>query len=125
MLRVGGGLFYDRTSARPLGSLAQYSQPAVTSVLLLDSVYSDAYVNAITTSGEPPNLYRFSPSIRTPYIGMYSASLEHQILKSATLTATYRGSVGVSLFTSLNRKSAAASLLHGPAELTLWCIPGG
>ena len=31
VVRIGGGLFYDRTSARPLGSLAQYSQPAVTS----------------------------------------------------------------------------------------------
>lgn len=66
VLRAGGGLFYDRTSARPLGNLALYSAPAVTSILLLDRAYPNPFINGVQPSAQPPNLYRFSPNIRTP-----------------------------------------------------------
>jgi hypothetical protein len=102
VLRAGGGLFYDRTSARPLGNLALYSAPAIDNILLLDPAYPNPFLNGMVASTQAPNLYRFSPNIRTPYMGLYSVALEHQILKSATLAATYRGLVGVSLFSSLN-----------------------
>ena len=102
VVRAGGGIFYDRTTARPLGSLAEYSEPAVQNVLLLDPAFPNPFAVAVNRALQPLNLYRLSPGIRTPYLGLYSASLERQILKSATLSATYRGMVGVGLFTSLN-----------------------
>jgi len=102
VLRAGGGIFYDRTSARPLGSLAEYSAPAVQNILLLNPPYPNPFINGADPSLEPANLYRFSPNIRTPYLGMYSVSLERQLLKAATITATYRGLTGIGLFTSLN-----------------------
>ena len=102
VLRFGGGLFYDRTSARPLGNLALYSVPTVYSIQLLNPTYPDPYFNGVSPSAQPPNLYRFNPNIRTPYLGLYSASIERQVYKSVTLAATYRGMVGVSMFRSLN-----------------------
>jgi hypothetical protein len=102
VLRVGGGVFYDRTSARPLGNLALYSAPAVESILLLNPAYPNPFINGIVPSAQPPNLYRFSPNIRTPYLALYSLAIERQVFKSATVAATYRGLVGVSLFSSLN-----------------------
>jgi hypothetical protein len=102
VLRVGGGLFYDRTGAAPLGNLALYSAPAVKSILLLDPSYPDPFASGIPSALQPPNLFRLSPNITTPYLIMYSAGLERQVFKAATVAATYRGSVGVSLFRSLN-----------------------
>ena len=102
VLRAGGGVFYDRTTARPLGSLAEYSGPVVQNILVLNPLFPNPFPAATGPALQPPNLYRLSPGIRTPYLALYSASLEHQIFRSATLSATYRGMVGVGLFTSLN-----------------------
>jgi hypothetical protein len=102
VLRVGGGLFYDRTSARPLGNLALYSAPAVDNIVLLNPAYPNPFINGIVPSAQAPNLYRFGPNIRTPYLALYSVALERQVFKSATIAATYRGLIGVSLFSSLN-----------------------
>lgn len=102
VVRAGGGIFYDRTTSRPLGSLAEFSAPAVQSILLLNPSFPSPSATAANAARQPLNLYRLSPNIRTPYLALYSASLERQLLKSATLSATYRGMVGVVLFTSLN-----------------------
>jgi hypothetical protein len=102
VLRAGGGLFYDRTSARPLGNLALYSAPAVDNIVLLNPAYPDPFVNGVVPSAQAPNLYRLSPNIRTPYLALYSVAFEHQVFKSATIAVTYRGLAGVSLFSSLN-----------------------
>ena len=102
VVRVGSGIFYDRTGNSPLASLALYSAPALTSILLVNPTYPDPYSNGALLSSTAPNVYRLSPTIRTPYTVQYSAALEHQIFKSATVTASYRGSTGVALFTDLN-----------------------
>lgn len=102
VVRAGGGIFYDRTTSRPLGSLAEYSAPAVQSILLLNPLFPNPFLDGIALSLEPANLYRLSPSIRTPYLALYSISLERQLLKTATISATYRGLAGIGLFTSLN-----------------------
>ena len=102
VFRTGAGFFYDRTRSQPIGNLALYSAPALTSILLLNPSYPDPFAGGVSPVAQPPNIYRFSPDIRTPYSILYSAALERQIFKSATVSATYRGSVGVSLFESLN-----------------------
>ena len=102
VLRAGGGIFYDRTSAGPLANIALYSAPAVRSIVLLNPSYPDPFASGVLLADQPPNIYRLSPSIRTPYLILYSAGLERQVFKTATIAATYRGSKGVSLFSSLN-----------------------
>lgn len=102
VIRAGAGIFYDRTSARPIGNLALYSEPSVYSLQLLNPRYPNPFVDGVSPVTQPPNVYRFNPDLRTPYIIMYSAALEHQLTKSSTVAATYRGSTGVSLFESLN-----------------------
>lgn len=102
VFRAGGGIFNDRTSARPIANLALYSVPSLESILLLNPSYPDPFAGGIQSAVQPPNLYRFSPNIKMPYLALYSAAVEHQISKGATVSATYRGMVGVSLFRSLD-----------------------
>ncbi len=102
VIRTGAGIFNDRTSSRPIGQLALYSAPSVYNIQLLNPSYPNPFVDGLSPAAEPPNLYRFNPSLRTPYIIMYSAELEHQLTRSSTVAATYRGSTGVALFQSLN-----------------------
>jgi hypothetical protein len=102
VLRVGSGIFYDRTGNAPLQNLALYSAPALTSILLLNPAYPNPYTSGFVPRDAASNVYRLSPTIRTPYTIQYSAALEHQIFKNATVTATYRGMTGVALFTDLN-----------------------
>ncbi len=102
VIRAGSGIFYDRTSSRPIGNLALYSAPSVYSIQLLNPAYPDPFVNGVSPGLQPPNIYRFNPNLHTPYMLMYSMALEHQLTKSSTVAATYRGSTGVSLFEQLN-----------------------
>lgn len=102
VVRAGGGIFYDRTSARPLGNLTLYSAPSLYSILLLNPTYPNPAINGAAFRAQPANLYRLSPTIRTPYLGMYSVAIEHKLLSGATVAVTYRGMTGVSLFEALN-----------------------
>ncbi|HEX4165317.1 MAG TPA: TonB-dependent receptor, partial [Bryobacteraceae bacterium] len=102
VVRAGSGFFNDRTSSGPIGNLALYSQPSVYSIQLLNPAYPNPFIDGVSPAMQPFNIYRFNPRLRTPYIIMYSVALEHQLTKTSTVAATYRGSVGVSLFESLN-----------------------
>jgi Carboxypeptidase regulatory-like domain len=102
VLRAGSGIFYDRTGQRPISSLVRYSQPAEKNLLIVNPGYPDPFLLSSPLLPEAPNVYRFNPNAGTPYILQYSAGLERQVLHSATVAATYRGAIGVSLFRSLD-----------------------
>ncbi len=102
VLRAGSGIFHDRTGQGPVSSLVRYSLPAEQNLLIVNPAYPNAFSTGSTLLPEGPNVYRLNPSIRTPYILQYSAGIERQLLHSATVSATYRGAIGVSLFQSLD-----------------------
>jgi hypothetical protein len=99
VLRAGAGLFNDRVPAHLAFDVIQYDGAHLASVLVLDPASDDpAQVLALGT--QPANLTRFASDLRLPYSIQYSLAAEWQAAKATTVSATYRGSRGVSMFRS-------------------------
>jgi hypothetical protein len=100
ILRVGAGIFYDRSGAAPIADLKRYNGIILRSYTILSPGYPTALPAGIPASSLPTNLVQLSPDIHIPYSAHYSAGVEHQLGKKATLALTYQGSLGMGLFRS-------------------------
>jgi hypothetical protein len=94
VIRSGGGFFYDRTGPQPIFDLLRYDGHRLLQFLVSNPAFPDPFNTG------PTSVVRLEPSIRIPYVFQYSASLERQLTKTATFTATYTGIRGVHLFRS-------------------------
>jgi len=99
VLRIGGGVFYDRTGNGPIFDLERYNGVRLRQVVLSDPSYPvipgpDGFAAVAST------LVRLDPTVRIPYLGNFSAGVERQLYAGTTLSLTYWGSRGVSMFRS-------------------------
>jgi hypothetical protein len=95
VLRAGGGIFYDRTGPLAIFDLIRYDGVHLRQVVLANPTYP-----AIIAPTDPISLTRLDPTVHIPYSAQLSAAIERQLAKGTTLTATYWGMRGVSLFRS-------------------------
>jgi hypothetical protein len=100
VFRAGAGIFYDRTGAQPIADLKRYNGVILRSITLLNPSYPIPYPASTDLSSFPTNVVRLQPGGRIPYTTNFSVGLERQLANGLTLTATYRGTVGVGLFRS-------------------------
>ena len=106
VIRVGSGIFYDRTGGDFPAIVKTHNGSVLHSIQIQNPTFPvgpDTNLAAIHT-----NIVRFSPAIRTPYAIQYSFGVERQIVKTATITAAYRSQVQVKSFRS---RDANAPLL--------------
>jgi len=102
VFRSGAGIFYDRTGAGPLGDLLLYNGLTLQNYLIKNPTYPSPFLNGGSLANFPTDVVQFDPSIHEPYSIQYSFSVERQLAKQTTLAVTYNGSVGISLFRSLD-----------------------
>ncbi|NYF88932.1 carboxypeptidase regulatory-like domain-containing protein [Tunturiibacter empetritectus] len=98
IFRTGTGIFYDRTGGDNPATVVLHNGVVLHSIQIQNPTYPlppNFDYNTI-----PTNLVRFAPNIRTPYAIQYSFGVERQIHKTVTVTAAYRGQVGVKSFRS-------------------------
>jgi outer membrane receptor protein involved in Fe transport len=100
ILRLGTGVFYDRTGGDFPATVKLHDGVVLHSVQIQNPVFP--YTAGPNDSILPTNLVRFDAHVRTPYAIQYSFGVERQIHKSVTVTAAYRGQVGVKSFRSLD-----------------------
>jgi len=118
VIRTGFGLFYDRFSqnlimqAERLNGINQKqvtitvdpnnaSAANVANRALLASLFS-SYPIIPSLSATQTTTYAIDPALRTPYTVQFAGSVERQVTKTATLSATYIHSHGVhQLFSSV------------------------
>lgn len=97
ILRTGIGVFYDRTGGDFPATVVLHDGVILHSIQIQNPTYPTIDPFPINY---PTNLVRFASDVRTPYSFQYSAGVERQIHKSATVTAAYRGQVGVKTYRS-------------------------
>jgi hypothetical protein len=102
VLRGGAGVFYDRTGAGPLGDLLLYNGLTLQNHLIKNPTYPSPFINGGSLADFPTDVVQFDPSIHEPYTIQYSLAVERQLAKRTTLAVTYNGSVGISLFRSID-----------------------
>ena len=104
VIRGGAGMFYDRTGPQPIFDLLRYDGHHLHQYVITDPLYPDP--NAVG----PPSIVTLDPKIKLPYLIQYGATVEHKVKKSTTITVSYYGTRGVSLFRSLDVNAPAPPL---------------
>lgn len=126
VIRTGFGIFYDRfgqnlilQAARLNGvnqqqftfsALDNTGQVVPAKQLALQSFFAQYPVLPAPSvlAATPATTYSINPSLRTPYTVQAAASVERQITKTATFTATYLHSQGVHQLFSINTNALVA-----------------
>jgi len=99
VIRGGVGYFYDRTGPVAIADTLQYRPGGLTRVVLTNPAYPDP-LQGTDLSSQPRSFVAFAPGMTIPYSLQFSAGLEHQLRKSTTMSVTYTGAHGFSLFRS-------------------------
>lgn len=113
VVRLGAGLFYDRSGARPISELKRFNGSVIRSVTLLNPNSLNPIPPGQNFSLLPTDLVTTAPGVSIPLLSYYSFGLERQIVKGTTIAVTYRGNVGHNLF-----RSADPNAPFGPAYLS-------
>jgi outer membrane receptor protein involved in Fe transport len=102
VLRGGAGVFFDRTGAGPLADLLFYNGQRLRNYLIPNPDYPDPYVAIGTLASQSPEIVRLDPTVREPYSIQYNLSVERQVGRKATLSASWRGARAVKLYRSVD-----------------------
>ena len=100
VFRLGYGLFYDRSGARPISELKRFNGKVVRSVTILNPDYANPIPAGQDLSSLPTDLVTLAPNISIPLLSHYSFGVDYQLGKGTTLAVTYRGNLGMNLFRS-------------------------
>jgi hypothetical protein len=100
VLRMGAGMFYDRSGATPIADLTRFNGAILRSYTLLNPGYPQALPSGSSIASLPTNMVQLAARSHMPYSTHYSFGVEREINKSASVAVTYRGVVGADLFRS-------------------------
>lgn len=94
VLRAGGGIFYDRFGEALILQSERLNGINQQQFVIQNPSYPN--LPAVSTlAATPLTTYKIDPSLRAPYTIQAAASVERQVTKTATLTATYLHAHGV------------------------------
>jgi hypothetical protein len=100
ILRVGAGVFYDRSGARPISELRRFNGTVLRSITILNPNYANPIPPGQSIATLPTDLVTAAPGI--PLLTYFSFGVDHQLAKGASVAFTYRGNLGLNLFRSAN-----------------------
>ena len=98
--RGGAGFFYDSVPTGTIADTLRLNGTRLLQMQLLNPEFPDPFSGAAPLSAIPPNIVRFSPTLKAPYDFQYSLGVERQLRKKLTLTTTWTAIRGVDLFRS-------------------------
>ena len=113
IVRTGTGIFYDRTGGDNPAEVILHNGSILHPIQIQNPTFP--YTPGPGSATIPPNIIRFDPHVRAPYAFQYSAGIEHQLHKTITITADYRGQVQIKTFRS---RDANAPILPPNPSLT-------
>jgi hypothetical protein len=121
VLRGGAGLFHDRTGPGPIFDLLRYDGRRLRRFVIGNPKFPDPLTPA-ELQAQPTSVTRLDPAVKIPYTVQYSFGVERQLQKSTTLTVTYLGTRGVSMFRSrdINAPPPPLYLARPDPALNVW-----
>ena len=116
ILRGGAGIFYDRSGPQPISDLLHYDGVTLRRYLVSQPSYP---FPAAALQVLPTSVVRLDTRVRIPSTLQYSFGIEDQLTKQSTLSATYVGARGMSLFRSVDANAPTAPLFATRPDPTL------
>jgi hypothetical protein len=113
IIRMGTGVFYDRTGGDFPATVKLHDGVVLHSVQIQNPVFP--LPAGFNLGNIPTSLVRFDQHVRAPYALQYSFGVERQLHKTVTVTAAYRGQVQIKSFRS---RDANAPILPPNPSLT-------
>lgn len=102
VLRLGAGIFDDRTGPVPIADLLRYDGTNLREYLLPNPNFTSPLPPTSGATNVPADIVVLAPDARIPYGIHYSLAIEHQLSHQATIAFTYRGSRDFHLFRSFD-----------------------
>ncbi len=100
VIRVGAGIFNDRSGPVVIADLLHSQPGGLTRVVVTNPGYPDPFQSAAAAAAQPPSIVRLAPDVQIPHTFQYSLGIDHQLRKATTLSVTYVGARGYHLFRS-------------------------
>jgi len=94
VVRGGAGLFYEKVGPFPVVDVLDFRPGGLRRLVITNPPYPDPFVAGAGAAATPPSIARFAPGIQVPWTLQYSAGVERQLSRSATLSVMYYGSDG-------------------------------
>jgi hypothetical protein len=100
VFRGGAGIFYQTTGSSAVADMLRFDGQTLRQIVLSNPSYPDPFSSGGVTQILPSSIVRFAPDLRLPFSLQFTTSVETQLQKSTTLTASYIGIRGFALFRS-------------------------
>lgn len=100
VLRGGAGIFYQNTGSSPVADMLRFNGQTLRQTVFSNPSYPDPFSSGGVAQILPSSIVRFAPDLRLPFSLQFSTSVETQLQKSTTFTATYIGIRGFDMFRS-------------------------
>jgi hypothetical protein len=103
VIRVGAGLFNDRSGPVAIADLLQYRPGGLTRYVITNPGYPDPFRGASGSPGAsspPPSVVQLAPDVQIPQTFQYSVGVDHQLQKATTVSVSYTGTRGYHMFRS-------------------------
>ena len=97
VIRAGAGIFYDKVGPVPVMDVLESRPGGIDRILVSHPPYPFVGSGAPQPLDEVPSTTQLAPGIQVPWTLQYSAGLERQLTKTATLSITYHGSASTLL----------------------------
>lgn len=94
IVRGGAGLFNDKVGPFPVVDVLDFRPGGLQRIVITNPAYPNPFQSGASAEVAPPSTARFAPGIQVPWVLQYSAGVERQLLKTATLSIMYYGSRG-------------------------------
>jgi outer membrane receptor protein involved in Fe transport len=99
VFRAGIGVFNDRSGPVVIADVLHSQPGGLTRFVITNPGYPDPFASA-AANAQPPSIVRLAPGVQIPQTVQYSASVDHQVRKTTTVSLTYTGARGFHLFRS-------------------------
>jgi hypothetical protein len=100
IIRGGAGVFYDRSGPIVISDVLTSRAGLLRRVVITDPGYPDPVAPSQSLEAQPRSIVQLSPEVHLPSTLQYSAGIERQVAKATTVSVTYTGMRGYSLFSS-------------------------
>ena len=116
VLRLGGGIFYDRFSQNLVMQAERLNGVTQQNYIVTNPDFFPAIpaLNSLSGALSSPTTYRIAPGLHAPYVIQGAATVERQLTKSATFSVTYLHSAGRQQLLTHNINAPLPGTYTGP-----------